>query len=392
MQLYFDNAATSFPKPTSVIKAMISYQEECGASPGRGSYAQAANATEVLDQCRSLLCELVNAPSLVHCIFTLNCSDALNLAINGIAAHHRHRNEPVHVVTTSMDHNSVLRPLHALMLDGVTHTIVEANTETGIVNPNDIAKAITDKTRLVAVAHGSNVTGTVQDIATISKVCRDIPLLVDAAQTMGHTPIDMQEMNIDLLAFPGHKGLLGPLGTGGLIMQSPMVDIIEPIRFGGTGSESEYPVQPSTLPDKYESGSHNMVGIYGLEASLNWILSKGVQSLHDHEMNLCERFIESISSVSNVRIIGPPTTKNRVGVFSLTFEERPEVVAKRLEKISGVRCRGGLHCAPFAHKTMGTDKFGGTVRVSFGPFHSVHDVGHLAKAIEQCSNQVLVKH
>ena len=217
---------------------------------------------------------LVNATSPKHCIFTLNCTDALNLAIAGISSPHAAKGEPVHIITTAMDHNSVLRPLHCFLSNNVTHTIVKADSS-GIVCPSDIQKAITKHTRLIAVAHGSNVTGTVQDLESIGTVCGDIPFLVDAAQTMGHTPIDVQAMHIDLLAFPGHKGLLGPLGTGGLIMKPGMENIITPLRTGGTGSGSEHPIQPETLPDKYEPGSHNMVGIAGLLASVRWILEHG---------------------------------------------------------------------------------------------------------------------
>jgi cysteine desulfurase family protein len=363
---------------------MVSYHDGCGASPGRGAYAQAIEATNTLDHCRKLLRDLVNAPQESHCIFTLNCTDALNLAILGIAAHHEQQNQQVHVVTTAMDHNSVLRPLTALGQRGVTHTVVPACPETGLVLPSALADALTPNTRLVAVAHGSNVTGTVQEIEKIGNVCGDIPLLVDAAQTMGHTPIDMQSMNIDLLAFPGHKGLLGPLGTGGLLLQPNIENIIEPLRFGGTGSASEFPTQPSNLPDKYESGSHNMVGIYGLTESLKWIHKRGVLQLHQHEMNLCDAFIRALRTIPSVKIVGPQTSSNRCGVFSLSFEEDPSTIANRLES-SGICARAGLHCAPHAHETMGTTQRGGTVRVSFGPFHTEEDIEHLVQTIRQCT-------
>ncbi len=387
MLSYFDNAATSFPKPQCVVEAMVSYQENCGASPGRGAYAEATDATNVLDKCRSELCELIHAPLDTHCIFTLNCTDALNLAINGIASHFQ--DEEVHIVTTAMDHNSVFRPLQTLASKTFTHSIIEADSKTGLVSPDAIKQAIRPSTRLIAVAHGSNVTGTVQDIEAISKVCGDIPLLVDAAQTMGHIPIDIQAMNIDLLAFPGHKGLLGPLGTGGLIMREGMEQFIHPIRTGGTGSESEHPIQPTSLPDKYEPGSHNMVGIAGLAASTQWILDKGVINLHNKELELSEQFIRELSVIDGVQIAGPQTTANRCGVFSLVFEGCPHEIAKQLEQEFGICSRSGLHCAPFAHKTMGTGTLGGTVRVSFGPFHSKEDVAQLTKAISHCTQKAL---
>ena len=389
MQFYFDNAATSYPKPRVVCEAMLAYQSFCGASPGRGTYNRAREASDTLEQCRSLLCELVNSPQSKHCIFTLNCSDALNLAICGIADYFLQRNEPVHIVTTAMDHNSVLRPLDALQTRGVTHTIVNVDATTGVVNPRDIEHAITPHTRLIVVVHGSNVTGTVQDIEMIGSICGMIPFLVDAAQTMGHIPIDVQKMNIDLLAFPGHKGLLGPSGTGGLILKPGIEKILSPIRFGGTGSESESPSQPSTLPDKYESGSLNMIGIAGLVASLEWILAEGIDKLQTKEKALCSQFIEEMKQCSSVAIVGPQTTDNRCSVFSLDFEENPHEIAERLEEMAGIQSRAGLHCAPFAHQAMGTTDRGGTVRISFGPFHTSKDVTFLVDAIKNATQKVL---
>lgn len=389
MQQYFDNAATSFPKPEEVCSAIIAFQELCGASPGRGAYSNAKHATEILDRCRSLLCELVYAPSEKHCIFTLNCTDALNLAIFGIANHFISNGMPVHIVTTAMDHNSVLRPLNELAKQGVTYTVVGVDPKTGIVDPKDIQNAITSNTRLVAVAHGSNVTGTVQDISSIGQICGEIPFLVDAAQTMGHHPIDVQEMNINLLAFPGHKGLLGPLGTGGLIMSPGIETILSPIRCGGTGSASESSQQPSSLPDKYESGSHNMIGIAGLVASLEWILTRSIRTLHTHEQSLCKQFIDELRHCDAVTIIGPQTTDHRVSVFSLQFDENPHEISNRLDEISGIASRSGLHCAPFAHEAMGTTKSGGTVRVSFGPFHTSEDITFLTQSIINATSKAL---
>ncbi len=369
---------------------MVEYTKGCGASPGRGAYAQAVGATCLLDTCRAQLCEIVRAPESSNCIFTLNCTDALNIAINGIAQHFLANGEEVHIVTTAMDHNSVLRPLHALEKQGVAHTVVPAHPETGIVNPKDIADAITSHTRLVAVAHGSNVTGTTQDLETIGAVCGDIPFLVDAAQTMGHTPIYVEKMNIDLLAFPGHKGLLGPLGTGGLIMKSGIEHILSPVRTGGTGSESELPVQPMTMPDKYEAGSHNMVGIAGLVASTRWILDTGIDALHHKERTLTTLFLDEMKQIEGVRVAGPQTPDNRCGVFSLVFDACPHEIAKQLELDFRICSRSGLHCAPFAHKTVGTEALGGTLRISIGPFHNEEDIIFLTRAIAACSQKCFV--
>ena len=394
MQTYFDNAATSFPKPLEVIDAMTQFQMTCGASPGRGVYEDATRASALLDECRCLLAELVNAPSTDHCILTSNCTDSLNLAICGIARHWLRRGCKVHVVTTAMDHNSVFRPLEALAREGATHTVVQADPQTGLVNPQDIQRAITPDTKLVAVAHGSNVTGSVQDLGVIRDVIEDIPFLVDAAQTMGHTPIDVQRDGIDLLAFPGHKGLLGPLGTGGLIIKPSIESVMEPIRFGGTGSVSESPKQPTSLPDKYECGSHNTIGIAGLVAGLKWIAEKGVETLHAHELSLCSQFIEGCGNIEGVEIIGPQSQEHRCGVFSLRLNECPHEIAVLLERENNIKTRAGLHCAPYAHQTMGTTTCGGTVRISIGPFHSSEDIQFLLESIQQvavqCTQGVLV--
>ena len=389
MQHYFDNAATSFPKPDEVVEAMVSYQKHCGASPGRGAYKQAQDGAAILDECRDALCELVHVVSY-ECIFMCNCTDALNLAIFGIASNCLTNQEPCHFVTTAMAHNSVLRPFHMLKEYGITLTIVDVDPETGLANPVDIQQAITPETKLIAVAHGSNVTGTLQDLHAIGEISAEIPFLVDAAQTMGHVPINVQAMNIDLLAFPGHKGLLGPLGTGGLLMKSGLEKIVNPSRYGGTGSASELPTQPTTLPDYYESGSHNTIGIAGLLAGVKWIQYKGVNSLHEQEQALSQAFIEGINTIESVSIIGPQTHSNRCGVFSLRTEVDPHQFANSLEEECGACVRAGLHCAPFAHETIGTTRQGGTVRISFGPFHTIKDVQQLVEGISRCTQQILI--
>ncbi|MCH2147495.1 MAG: aminotransferase class V-fold PLP-dependent enzyme, partial [Phycisphaerales bacterium] len=313
-----------------------------------------------------------------------------NLAIFGIASHCLTNQEPCHFVTTSMAHNSVLRPFHMLKEYGITFTIVDADPETGLVNPDNIQHAITPETKLIAVAHGSNVTGTLQDLHSIGEVSGEIPFLVDAAQTMGHVPIDVQAMNIDMLAFPGHKGLLGPLGTGGLLMKHGLEKVVNPSRYGGTGSESELPTQPTTLPDYYESGSHNTIGIAGLLAGVRWIQDQGLACIHEHELALCQAFIEGINTIEGVSIIGPQVSNNRCAVFSLQTEIDPHQFANMLEEECGACVRAGLHCAPFAHETMGTTNRGGTVRISFGPFHTIEDVQQLVEGISRCTQQVLI--
>jgi cysteine desulfurase family protein len=374
-RLYLDNAATSFPKAPGVYEAMLRYGHEIGASPGRGGYHEARQGAAVLGECRRLVARLIGAPNPDHVVFTLNTSDALNLAIKGVVFH-RLRTDPderIHVVTTAMDHNSVLRPLNALaaMLPGMfkwTRVPVDAN---GIADPADIEAAITRDTALVAVVHASNATGAIQPIADIGQMCRgkNVPLLVDAAQSVGHLPIDVSRETIDLLAFPGHKGLLGPLGTGGLWIAPGMEERMDPLREGGTGSQSEHDTQPEGLPDKYEPGSHNTVGIAGLIEGVRYVLYRGIDALRAHEVSLIERFVSGLDETPGVRLVGPRDPDRRVAVFSLVFEGiNPNEAADALEREHGLLVRAGLHCAPGAHESMGTTPLGGTVRLSFGPF------------------------
>jgi cysteine desulfurase family protein len=391
---YFDYAATSFPKPPAVIEAMSRYATQLGASPGRGAYAEVVATARLVEQCRDRIRRLVNGASSDHIVFTLNATDALNLAIKGIAQHYNRRGERVHLVTTWLDHNSILRPYNALRLDGVEITHVPVDPATGIVDPDDVRKAIRDDTRLVATIHGSNVTGTIQDIAAIGAICRaaDVPLLVDAAQTLGHLPIDMQAMHIDLLAFPGHKGLLGPLGTGGLAFRPGVEQIVDTIREGGTGSISEQDVQPDFMPDKYECGSHNAIGIIGLSEGVKWILEQGVDNLWQHELQLIGHMLDGLRELPGLRLLGPPTTKNRCGVFSILIDGLdPTELATILEDHYGVLTRPGIHCAPLAHQAFRTHVGGGATRLSVGPFLTSDDVKAATQAIaEICHAQAEV--
>ncbi len=391
-RLYCDNSATTFPKPPEMLQAMIEYATHIGASAGRGAYAEAQASASVVKTCRERLNTLFNGENPHHFIFTLNCTDALNLAIKGIL------NPGDHAITTAMDHNSVLRPLHALADAGILHTHVPVDPVSCVIDPADIKKAIQKNTKLIAVAHGSNVTGSVQPIREIGKIAREagITFLVDAAQTAGHVPLDVQADFIDLLAFPGHKGLLGPLGTGALYIRPGLETRLKPLRHGGTGSISEQAVQPEFMPDKFESGSHNAIGLAGLSASVYWILKRTVKSLYEHDQMLCRAFMEGVEGIGGVggirgdggdmlRYFGPQGIRNRMGVFSVQIGGchgmGPGKLADRLENEFGVLSRAGLHCAPFAHEHLGTVACGGTTRLSFGPFLTVFDVKYIADAL-----------
>ena len=389
-RLYLDNAATSFPKPPCVHEAMTRYATQIGASPGRGAYAEAREATLIFQECRQRLNTLIHGESADHVVFTLNTSDALNLAIHGLIHPGAKRR---HVVTCHLDHNSVLRPFNELCRRGVaTQTRVACDPVDGRVDPQAIRQAIRPDTGLVAIVHGSNVTGTLQPIHEIGRICREmaVPFLVDAAQTVGHVPIDVQAHHIDLLAAPGHKSLLGPLGTGFLYIRPGIEKMMQTVRQGGTGSVSERDTQPDFMPDRFEPGSHNAPGIVGLHAALGWILDQSVEKLHAHDVALVRTMIDGLhdrASLPGLELIGPPGVKHRCGVFSFRLEhpdglyEDPTALAHALENDFGILSRAGLHCAPLAHRTMGTHARGGTTRLSFGPYVTPQDVKYACDAL-----------
>ena len=388
-RLYMDNAATSFPKPKRVMEAMQHYAMELGASPGRGTYRESIESGKLVEQCRRRINTLIGGEDPNHVVFTLNCSDALNLAIQGIVR------EGDHVITTDLDHNSILRPFNQLVSEGVvTQTRVPVDPKTGLADPEDVRRAITPNTRLIGLLHASNVTGTMQDLEAIGRIAaeHEIPFLVDAAQSLGHYPIDVRRMHIDLLAAPGHKGLLGPLGTGMLYIRPGLEGRIRPLRVGGTGSISEQDVQPEFMPDRFEAGSHNTIGIVGLSEGVQWILEQGVENLWAHEQGLMKTMLESLfdwGEMPGFTLLGPDGIRNRCGVFSVSVEGvEPVELSTILENEYGILTRSGLHCAPGAHRTIGSTPRGGTTRFSFGPFLQVQDVKYAADALGQVCHRL----
>jgi cysteine desulfurase family protein len=382
-RLYLDNAATSRPKPKTVSQAMARYADELGASAGRGAYAEALETGELILDCRRRLNRLFHGQRPEHFVFTLNCSDALNMAIKGLV-------DPYvkgHAICTHIDHNSILRPLRAMEERGwISTTRVPLDGATGLVDPAEIRKAIRPDTRLIAITHVSNVTGTVQPIREIGQIAREseIPFIVDAAQSAGHVPIDVQADGIDLLAAPGHKGLLGPLGTGFLYIRPGLEKKLATIKEGGTGSVSELDRQPDFMPDKYEPGSHNAVGIIGLCEGVKWIAEQTVAKLHQHDLELSAAFVEGIEKIEGLKYFGPRGTKNRVGVFSVRLAGyEPQELSAALESSFGILTRSGIHCAPLAHEAIGTAALGGTTRFSFGPFVTLEDVRFATDALSE---------
>ncbi|HVT88889.1 MAG TPA: aminotransferase class V-fold PLP-dependent enzyme, partial [Tepidisphaeraceae bacterium] len=295
--------------------------------------------------------------------------------------------KPSHVICAQIDHNSILRPIQALCDRGtVQQTRVRIDPKTGLLNPDDVRKAIRSDTKLIAIGQGSNVTGTIQPIRAIGAIAREhgVPLLVDAAQSAGHLPIDVQADQIDLLAAPGHKGLLGPLGTGFLYIRPGLESILQTTREGGTGSVSEEPRQPDMMPDRFESGSHNAVGIAGLSASLAWLLDETVEQIGSHERDLVRTFIDGVSDIDGLTYFGPQGVRDRVGVFSVRINGiDPHELSAVLETHYGILTRSGIHCAPLIHQAMGTLETGGTTRFSFGPFLSVQDVKYATDALAE---------
>jgi cysteine desulfurase / selenocysteine lyase len=377
MTVYLDNAATSFPKPETVYQALDAFARRHLANPGRAGHKMALAAERMLDEGRHLLNQFFHGKEPDRFVFTLNCTDALNMAFKGVLS------DGDHVVTTDLEHNSVSRPLRALELAGrITLTRVRADGG-GTINPDDVRQAVGRKTRLVALTHASNVLGTVQPVAEIGLVCRerDLLFLVDAAQTAGVLPIDVQEMGIDLLALPGHKSLLGPTGTGALYV-SPRARL-QPWREGGTGGDSASETQPCDLPYFLEGGTPNVLGIAGLAAGIRYVQEQGLDLVHAHEVGLIERLWRRLDEMGSYEVFGHRDPARRVG--TLSFRSKTVAAAELgavLDQAFDVAVRPGLHCAPYVHRALGTFPEG-TVRVSPGPFSTEADVDHLAGALAE---------
>ena len=375
--IYLDNAATSWPKPPVVAAAMARFLEETGANPGRSGHRLSVDAARLIFETRERVARLFNAPDPLRVIFALNVTEALNLALHGFLR------PGDHVITSSMEHNSVMRPLRHLEKRGVAVTVVACSAE-GFLNPADVESAIRPNTALIALNHASNVTGTLLPVGEVGEIARsrNLLLLADVAQTAGAYPIDMQADNIDLLAFTGHKSLYGPTGTGGLILGACVDESkLTTLKQGGTGSRSEREEQPEFLPDKYESGTPNAVGLAGLGAGLDWIVARGVKSIRQHEMTLGRKLMDGLREISGVTVYGSPDASLRTAVVAFNIAGLPpSEVGQRLDEDYGILCRVGLHCAPAAHRTIGTFP-AGTLRLSLGVFNTEKDIEATLTAI-----------
>lgn len=375
--IYLDNAATSWPKPESVYQAMDTFLREKGGNPGRSSHSLAVAAREVVEETRRLVVHLINAPEEKRIIFTLNCTDALNLGLKGLLR------PGDHVITDSIGHNSLIRPLRKLEQQGVKVTRLSPSQEFGVVSAQDIEEAITRDTKLIVVTHASNMNGAIQPVEEYGKIARrhNLIFMVDAAQSAGKHPIDVEAGNIDLLAISGHKGPFGPPGTGVLYI-SNRADL-DSIREGGTGTQSELEEQPVEMPYRYESGTVNGVGISGLGAGLKYILDEGLEKICAHEQRLTSKLIEGLSHIAGVTLHVAKEGTEQAPVVSFRIKGyEPGEVGAILDQAFDIKVRTGLHCAPAAHKTLGTYP-SGTIRVSLGYFNTVEEIDLALQAVEK---------
>ena len=377
--IYLDNAATSFPKPEGVSTAMKSYLDDVGATINRSVYGSAQDAGLVTLQLRERLKNLFHfREPVTHVILTPGATWGLNMVIRGFLK------PGEHCIVSSMEHNAVMRPL--LQLTGVEYDRIPCDRE-GLLNPADVEPLIRSNTRLLVMAHGSNVCGSVQDAKAVGEICKKhgIAFVLDAAQTAGHYPIDFEVFGLSALCVPGHKGLLGPSGIGALLMTDTFAKDLDPIVAGGTGSASDSEYLPDYLPDRFESGTPNMPGIYGWEAALQFVQNTGVEALRSHEMALCKRFLEGLEAIEGAALCGTKDLSRRVGVVSVDFRRKDNAVAAfELETDYGILTRCGLHCAPSAHRTLDTFPRG-TVRFSLGFASTEADVDAALAAIRAIS-------
>ena len=378
--IYLDNGATSFPKAPGVGERMKFYIEQIGVSINRGVYGPAQEAGLQTLTLREQLAELFHHNDPNHVILTGGTTAALNLAIKGSLS------AGDHVLVSAMEHNAVMRPLVQL---GIEFDRVPCDRE-GTMDICAIERLIRENTKLFVLCHASNVCGTIQDAAAVGEICRrhNIPLVLDGAQSAGHIPIDFQVLGLSALAVPAHKGLLGPQGIGALLVTPEFASRLDPLIAGGTGSMSDSEELPPYMPDRFESGTPNLPGIYGWSAALDYVNRVGVDSIHEKEQSLTRSFLQGVKDLSDVQVVGKTTDTQRVSVISLDFTRMDNAEASdRLEQEFGILTRCGLHCAPSAHKTLGTFPRG-TVRFSFGPWTTEEEIAVAIKAVKQIASQL----
>ena len=379
--VYFDNAATSWPKPEETIGAMTHYLNQVGASPGRSGHRLSVEAGRIVYEAREVMASLFGIDDPNRIVFLKNATEALNIAAFGLLR------GGDHVITSPLEHNSVMRPLRALEKRGLEISFFPASPD-GLLDPSDLKRLMKKNTRAVFMTHASNVTGAILPVREMGRICREegIIFCLDAAQTAGCVPIDVEELSVDLLAFTGHKSLFGPPGTGGLYVREGLEEKIEPLLHGGTGSKSEFEEQPRFLPDKFEAGTINTVGIAGLGAGVKFVLQKGVEKIREKELALTRLLLGGLKGIKGVKVYGPREVEGKIAVVSFNIEGKsPSEIALLLDERFHIYCRPGLHCAPSAHRTLGTFPEG-TVRFSFSCFNEEEEIEYALMAIHKlCS-------
>lgn len=376
--VYLDNGATSFPKAPGVAESVANYLTNIGCNINRGAYNTSFMAEDVVYETRELLCQLFNYSKPENVVFTKNITESLNVLIKGLCK------KGDHIIVSSMEHNAVMRPLNALGNIGVEYTKVKCSEE-GELNSLDILKYIKRNTKAVIMTHASNVCGTILNLEEVGKICSEkgIIFIIDTAQTAGFLTVDFKSLNADAIAFTGHKGLLGPQGIGGFIINNKLAKGMSTFIEGGTGSLSEKEIQPEYMPDKFEAGTINIPGIFGLNAALKYILKEGINAIREKELFLLERFLNKISDIEEAKLIGKKVIEGRTALVSLDFPDHDNAeVSYRLYKEFGIMTRCGLHCAPSAHKTLNTFP-NGTVRFSFSHFNTYEEVEYVVNSIKK---------
>ncbi|MFH2096707.1 MAG: aminotransferase class V-fold PLP-dependent enzyme [Bacteroidota bacterium] len=380
--IYLDNSATTFPKPEVVYNYMDAFYRKHGVNPGRSGFDAAIEAEEIIDSTRRMLMEFFNGDGDHNRLtFSYNASDSLNMIIQGLAE------KGDHVITTNLEHNSVLRPLYHLKIDGVIDLEYIDFSKSGYVDPDDIRKAIRKETKMVIVTHCSNVIGTIQPLAEIGKICKDAGVLfiVDGSQGAGAVSVDMQKMGIDVYVFTGHKCLMGPTGIGGSYV---MKDVpVRYTRFGGTGVRSAVPTHLEEFPYRLECGTMNIVGVAGLRAGVKWVLEQGIDNLHHKEIQLWDRLRKGIQQIDNVVTYCAENPENRNPVLSFNVIGMDSGdVGMMLDVDYNIASRTGLHCAPLVHVSLGTDKIHGSVRLSIGPFNTEEHIDAAIEAVKEIAS------
>ncbi|HOQ06742.1 MAG TPA: aminotransferase class V-fold PLP-dependent enzyme [Clostridiales bacterium] len=375
--IYLDNAATSFPKPSCVCREMDRCMREYCANPGRGGHALSLRAGMAVNRARDTVCRLFNIRDPMRLAFTKNATEALNIAIKGLVY------PGCHVITTPMEHNAVMRPLRTLERDmGIEISVVKGN-DFGEIDPFDIRREIKKNTVLIVSTLSSNVNGIIMPVAEIGRTAREygIPFLVDASQGAGSLPVDVEAWRIDMLAFPGHKGLMGPQGTGGLFVREGIR--LRTLMEGGTGSNSEYVYQPEIMPDMLESGTLNTPGIVGLGAGADYVLKIGTGTIHEYKSRLTRLLADGLAQIPGVRLYSFADGDRNSGIVAMNLADMdPAKLSFILDKDFGICTRAGLHCSPAAHVMLGTSGRG-SVRFSVGCFNTENDVIYAVEAVER---------